>query len=110
MVAVISELEARRNALSMFIEFHKQPSEQPVRAVRFEPNGTSPTMGSAIDVFSETDVKCNRRNGSWICVIYHLHVSKTQKGMPHVFEYIIENDATKARFDCKPMTQPITPE
>jgi hypothetical protein len=82
----INELEARRNALSMFIEFHKQSTERSTRAVRFEPNGMSPTLGPGIDVFSEGDVKCNRTNGGWTCVIYHLHVSKTQKGMPYVFE------------------------
>jgi hypothetical protein len=108
MPAVINETEARRNTLSSFIEFHRQSTERPLRAVRFEPNGTSPTAGSAIDMFSEADVKCNRKNGSWTCVIYHLHVSKTQKGMPHVFKYTVEDDPARARFECKPITQPIT--
>jgi hypothetical protein len=58
-----------------------------------------------MDSFTEEDVECRQTRGGWTCIIQHLHISKTQKGMPHVFEYELEDDPTKARYDCKPASQ-----
>jgi hypothetical protein len=59
--------------------------------------------------FTEEDVECRQTRDGWVCVIHHLHMSKTQKGRLYVFEYEVKDDPTKARCDCKPTGKPNRP-
>jgi hypothetical protein len=105
MPTVLNELEAKRNTLAAFIHFHRQFADGMIRVVRMPVDGATPEVGLGMDSFTEGDVKCRQIHGGWACLIHHLHLSKTQKGMPHIFEYEVEDDPTKARYDCKPASQ-----
>ena len=104
MPSALSRTEAKQNALSAFIRFHKE-SNQITRAVKMEPNDASRGVGTDTDIFTEEDVKCSLTRGLWVCLIYHLHLSRTQKGMPYVFKYVVQDNLLKAKFECKPIAQ-----
>jgi len=107
MPTVLSEEEVERSALSAFIRFHRQSANGSIRIVKVPVEEATPEVGLEMDSFTEEDVKCRRTNGGWACTIQHLHLSKTQKGMPYVFEYEVEDDLRKATFRCKPASQTI---
>jgi hypothetical protein len=98
----ISEELAKRNALLAFIDFHRQSVDTTTRVVKLPLDLAASHIGLETDSFTDKDVECRQTRDGWVCVIRHLHLSKTQKGMPHVFEYEIEDDPTKARYDCRP--------
>jgi hypothetical protein len=98
----ISEELAKRNALLAFIDFHRLSTDTTTRVVKLPLDRAASDIGLEMDSFTDRDVECRQTHDGWVCVIRHLHLSKTQKGMPHVFEYEIEDDPAKARYDCRP--------
>ena len=98
----ISRELAKRNALLAFIGFHRQSVDTITRVVRLPLNLAGSHIGVETDSFTDKDVECRQMHDGWVCLIRHIHLSKTQKGMPHVFEYEIEDDPTKSRYDCRP--------
>jgi hypothetical protein len=99
---IISEELAKRNALSAFVEFHRQSADATIRVVKFPLDSSASDMALERDSFTDKDVECRHTQDGWVCVIRHLHLSKTQKGMPHIFEYEIQDDPAKARYECRP--------
>jgi len=109
MPAVLNEQDAKRNALSAFVNFHRELADTTIHAVRLPLDRTTPGFEREMDSFTEEDVECRQTRNGWVCVIHHLHMSKTSKGMPHIFEYEVKDDPGKARCDCKPTGRPIRP-
>jgi hypothetical protein len=98
----ISEELTRRNALLAFVEFHRQSTDGTTRVVKLPLDSAASDMVLETDSFTDRDVECRQTQDGWVCVISHLHLSKTQKGMPHIFEYEIQDDPAKARYECRP--------
>jgi hypothetical protein len=109
MPAVLNEQDAKRNALSAFVDFHRRSADTTTHAVRLPLDRATPGLEREMDSFTEEDVECRQMRNGWVCVIHHLHMSKTRKGMSHVFEYEVKDDPAKARCDCKPTGQPNRP-
>jgi hypothetical protein len=105
MPTVLNELDAKRNALSAFLDFHRRFADTTTYVVRPPLERAAANLKLETDSFTEEDVECRHTRGGWVCVIHHLHMSKTQKGMPHIFEYEVRDDPSKARYDCKPTGQ-----
>ena len=101
MPEVLNELDAKRNVLSAFVDFHRRSADTTTRAVRLPLDRAAPGLEREMDSFTEKDVECRQTHSGWVCLIQHLHMSKTQKGMPYIFEYEVRDDPTKARYDCK---------
>ena len=106
MPAVLNEQDAKRNALSAFVDFHRELADTTTHAVRLPLDRAPPGLEREMDSFTEEDVECRQTSNGWVCVIHHLHMSKTRKGMSHIFEYAVKDDPAKARCDCKPTGQP----
>jgi len=109
MPAVLNEQNAKRNALSAFFDFHRELADTTTHAVRLPPDRAIPGLEREKDSFTEKDVECRQTGSGWVCVIHHLHMSKTSKGMSHIFEYEVKDDPAKAKCDCKPTGRPIRP-
>ncbi len=109
MPAVLSEQDAKRNAFSAFVNFHREIADTPTHAVRLPLDRATPGFEREMDSFTEEDVECRQTRNGWVCAIHHLHMSKTRKGMSHIFEYEGKNDPAKASCDCKPAGQPNRP-
>ena len=109
MPAVLNEQDAKRNALSAFFDFHRESADATTQTMRPSLDRATLSLKRETDSFTEEDVECRQTRDGWVCVIHHLHVSKTQKGRPHIFEYEVKDDPTKARYDCKPTGQPNRP-
>jgi len=101
MPAVLSEAEVRRNALTSFLDFHRRSADGSFRVVKMSAKGLAPETGREVNSFAEKDVECQQVCDGWICTIRHLHLSKTQKGMPRVFEYEVRGDPSTAKYDCR---------
>jgi len=105
MSTVMSEMDAKRNALSAFVDFHRRSADTITHVVKVPLDQAAPDLKLEMDSFTEDDVECRQMPDGSVCVINHLHMSKTQKGMPHIFEYEIKDDPAKARYQCKPTGQ-----
>jgi len=105
MPIVLNELDAKRNALSAFVDFHRRSADTITHVVKLPLDQAPPDLKLETGSFTEEDVECRQMPDRWVCVIHHLHMSKTQKGMPHIFEYEVKDDTTKARYECKPSGQ-----
>jgi len=106
MPAVLNEQDAKRNALSAFVDFHRELAGTTTQAVRLPLDRATRGLEREMDSLTEEDVKCRQTRNGWVCVIHHLHMSKTRKGMSHIFEYEVKDDPAKARCDCKLSGQP----
>ena len=101
MPAVSGEAEVKRNALLAFLDFHRRSADGSFRVVKVSAEHMASEIGRELDSFTEKDVECQQVRDGWICTIRHLHLSKTQKGMPRVFEYKVRDDPSTAKYDCR---------
>ena len=101
MAAVLSKAEVKRNALLAFVDFHRRSTDGSFRVVKVSAEDMTSEIGREVNSFTEKDVECRPVRDGWICTIHHLHLSKTQKGIPRVFEYEVRDDPSKAIYDCK---------
>ena len=109
MPAVLNERDAKRNALSAFVSFHRELAGSTTHVVRLPLDPATRGLEREMDSFTEEDVECRQTRNGWVCVIHHLHMSRARKGMSHIFEYEVKDDPAKARYDCKPVGQPNRP-
>jgi hypothetical protein len=101
MPTVFSEAEVKRNALLAFFDFHRRFADGSFRVVKMSAKDLASEIGREPDSFTENDVECQQVRDGWICTVRHLHLSKTQKGMPRVFEYKVRDDPSTAKYDCR---------
>jgi len=101
MAAVFNEAEVKQNALLAFRDFHRRSADGSFRGAKISAGDMTSESDRDVDSFTQKDVECRQVPDGWVCTIHHLHLSKTQKGIPRIFEYKVGDDPTQAKYDCR---------